>query len=246
MISYEGFGKRFGAVTAVHTLDLSIRSGETFALIGPNGSGKSTTLKALVGLVHPSSGRILMDGHDATHAGPEARARLGYLPQRLVFPEGWTARETMRFHARLRHADEDAIDDLLARVGLGDDADRPVEEYSGGMRQRFGLAIALLGRPAALVLDEPSAALDPSGALLIRDILEGIRAEGTTVLLSSHDLAEVAALADRIGVFVGGRMAAIGTLPELEGLSGARGIEAVYRRLSSGVRPVSGADAEAA
>lgn len=236
MIRYEGFAKRFGDVVAVAGLDLEVRAGETLALIGPNGSGKSTTLKAAVGLALPTAGRVLVDGIDAAH-GPAARARLGYLPQRLTFPEGVTAREAMRFYARLRGTDPGKVDSLLSRVGLADAANRIIDGFSGGMRQRLGLAIALLGQPRGLVLDEPSAALDPTGALLVRDLIAEIRAEATTVLLSSHDLGEVAALADRVGVFVGGRLRATGTLAELEVYAGTRGLEAVYRRLAGGAEP---------
>lgn len=212
MIRYHGFSKRFGAVEAVRELDLEIREGETLALIGPNGSGKTTTLKAALGLVRPTSGRVEVAGLDAGDRA--ARARLGYLPQRLTFPDGCSAREVLRLYARLRGATDD-LDAILARVGLADAADRSANQFSGGMRQRLGLAIALLGRPRALVLDEPTAALDPSGALVVRDLVEEIRAEGTTVVLSSHDLAEVAALADRVAVFVDGRMQALGTPEEL-------------------------------
>ena len=240
MISYCGFRKRFGNVTAVHHLDLSIGAGETLALIGPNGSGKTTTLKSLVGLVRPTTGRITVAGQDATEAGPAARALLGYLPQRLTFPDGATARETLRFYARLRGCRDVPVDRLLARVGLADDSDRAVDGYSGGMRQRLGLAVALLGDPPALVLDEPSAALDPTGALMVRDILRGFRQEGRTVLLSSHDLVEVASLADRVAVFAAGRMTACDTLGGLEHTSGCRGLESVYRALTSGLRPEPG------
>jgi ABC-2 type transport system ATP-binding protein len=125
-------------------------------------------------------------------------------------------------------------------VGLAGAAARATDGFSGGMRQRLGLAIALLGRPQALVLDEPSAALDPTGALLVRDLLGEIGAEGTTVLLSSHDLSEIEALADRIGIFTSGAMIAVGTLAELEGRAGVRGLEAVYRRLADGLRPSAG------
>jgi Cu-processing system ATP-binding protein len=239
VIRYEGFAKSYGRVVAVAGLDLELRAGETLGCIGPNGSGKSTTLKAAVGLVRPTRGRVLVDGLDATQ-GPAARARLGYLPQRLSFPDGVTAREAIRFYARLRGAAPGEADSLLERVGLADAAARMTDGFSGGMRQRLGLAIALLGRPRALVLDEPSAALDPTGALLVRDLIREIGAEGTTVLLSSHDLGEVQALADRVAIFTSGRVIAVGTPAELEARAGVRGLEAVYRRLADGLGPSAG------
>ena len=237
MITYEGFRKTYGRVLAVEGLDLEIRPGETLALIGPNGSGKSTTLKAAVGLVRPSAGRVLVDGLDVA-LGPEARTGLGYLPQRLSFPEGVPAVEAMRLYARLRGASAGDVDRLLERVGLADAASRSTDGFSGGMRQRLGIAIALLGRPRVLLLDEPSAALDPTGALLVRDLIGDIAAEGTTVLLSSHDLGEVAALADRVAIFAGGRMTALGTIAELEARAGAISLEVVYRRFAEGLTPV--------
>jgi Cu-processing system ATP-binding protein len=239
VIRYEGFVKSYGCVLAVGELDLDVCPGETLALVGPNGSGKSTTLKAAVGLVRPSSGRVLVRGVDAAD-GPAARAMLGYLPQRVSFPEGVTARETMRFHARLRGAGPEQVEPLLGRVGLADAAGRVTDGFSGGMRQRLGLAIALLGNPRVLLLDEPSAALDPTGALLVRDLIAEIAAGGATVLLSSHDLAEVEALADRVAIFASGGMRALGSVAELESRAGVRGLEGVYRRLAEGLAPVAG------
>jgi Cu-processing system ATP-binding protein len=215
MIRYEGFTKQFGSLVAVCGLDLEVARGETLALIGPNGSGKTTTLKAALGLVRPTAGRVLVEGHDVAAEGRAARAVLGYLPQRLAFPDGCTARDVMRFYARLRSAPDAQVAPLLERVGLADAALRDVDGFSGGMRQRLGIAIALLGRSRALVLDEPSASLDPTGALFVRDVIDGIRREGTTVFLSSHDLTEVAALADRVGVFVQGRLVALGAPRDL-------------------------------
>lgn len=239
MIRYEGFAKSYGRVLAVDGLDLEVRAGETLALIGPNGSGKSTTLKAAIGLVRPTRGRVLVDGVDVAK-GPGARAQLGYLPQRLSFPEGVNAGAAMRFYTRLRGASLDEVERLLQRVGLADAVGRVTDGFSGGMRQRLGLAIAMLGRPRVLLLDEPSAALDPTGALLVRDLIGEIAAEGTTVLLSSHDLAEVDALADRVAIFASGRVTASGTIAELEARAGARGLEAVYRRLAEGLGPAAG------
>ena len=239
MIRYEQFTKRFGAITAVEGLDLAVGDGETLALIGPNGSGKTTTLKAALGLVRPTAGRVLVDGLDVSRDGRVTRARIGYLPQRLTFPDGMTAWEVLRFFARLRGVEPQLR--LLERVDLLDAADRDVNGFSGGMRQRLGIAVALIGDPRVLVLDEPTASLDPSGALAVRDMVHAIRAEGTAVLLSSHDLAEVAALADRVGVFVGGRLGALGTPAELAHslgigvhamIASAAGLESIYRRIA--------------
>ncbi|HEX7024314.1 MAG TPA: ABC transporter ATP-binding protein [Gemmatimonadales bacterium] len=215
MIRYEGVTKHFGRLVALTRLDLEIVPGETIALVGPNGSGKSTTLKLALGLVRPTRGRVSVGGVDVTAHGREARSRLGYLPQGLSFPQGFTAGELLRYFARLRGADPRSVRGLLNRVGLLDAEGRRATTFSGGMKQRLGLAVALLGAPRALILDEPTAALDPNGALAVRDLLREIRAEGTTILLSSHDLGEVAALADRVAVFVAGRLVALGSVEEL-------------------------------
>jgi Cu-processing system ATP-binding protein len=232
MIRYEQFTKRYGSIAAARDVTFCVAPGETLAVIGPNGSGKTTTLKALVGLIRPTSGRVLVNRLDATSGGATARSAVGYLPQRLAFPEGITARTALRLYARLRSVPSGQADMLLERVSLGDAADRVVDGFSGGMRQRLGLAAALIGEPPVLVLDEPTAALDPTGALLVRDLLAEIRRDGITVLLSSHDLAEVASLADRIAIFTAGRVSAVGTLDELELWASVRGIEEVYRHLT--------------
>src|SRR5690606_36159209 len=233
------FTKEFGRLTAVSGLDLVVHRGETLALIGPNGSGKSTTLKASLGLLRPTRGAVSVDGYDTVQQGRAARSRLGYLPQGMSFPEGYTAREVMRYFARLRRVDEDEVPVLLDRVDLLAAADRTAASFSGGMKQRLGLALALLGRPPAIVLDEPTAALDPSGSLAVRDLMKEIRAEGITLLFSSHDLTEVAALADRVAVFVAGRLVGLGSVDELarsldpELHARDQRLEAVYRVLAT-------------
>lgn len=245
MIRYERFTKRYARQTAVAALDLELREGETLALVGPNGSGKTTTLKAALGLVRPTEGRVSVDGHDAATA--RARARVGYLPQRLAFPEGATARETLGFYARLRGSPSREVPANLHRVGLAAEADRAVDGFSGGMLQRLGIAVALLGNPRVLVLDEPSAALDPTGSLDVRDILRDIRRDGTTVLLSSHDLVEVAALADRVAIFVAGELRALGdpaTLLTGFGIAavvppGSSPIETLYRAVTAPQRRIA-------
>lgn len=235
MIVYDGFMKRYSDVLAVERLSLTVEEGETVALVGPNGSGKTTLLKAAAGLVRPTAGRIAVGGHDVARHGREARRGVGYLPQRLGFPEGATPREVLRLIARLRDADLPRPESLLERVGLEDVLDRQIETLSGGMRQRFGLAVALLGDPRVLLLDEPSAALDPTGALLMRDLLCQLGKEGKTILVSSHDLMEVEAVADRLAVFVAGRLVAAGQPAALAAsldLKHGASVEEIYRRLT--------------
>jgi ABC-type multidrug transport system ATPase subunit len=226
MIRIEGLVKRYGSLTAVDGLSLQVRPGEVVALIGPNGAGKSTTLKALVGLVRPDAGRLFVDGIDLLARPLEGRARLGYLPQDVSFRDGWSGRSAVDFFRRLRRLGGAETGRVLETTGLAFAADRRVGGYSGGMRQRLGLAVALLGPPAALVLDEPAISLDPLFHLELRRILSELRDGGTPVLLTSHLLPEVEALADRVALCRGGRLLAVGTLGEL---AAARGLSPLTR-----------------
>lgn len=235
MIVYRGFTKRYHDVVAVDSLHLTIDRGETLVLVGPNGSGKTTLLKGAAGLVRATAGEIAIGGQDVARHGRAARSSAGYMPQRLGFPEGATPREILRLVARLRDADLPSPVALLERVGLEDVLDRQIETLSGGMRQRLGLAVALLGDPEVLLLDEPSAALDPTGALLIRDLLCALSRQGKTILISSHDLAEVEAVADRLAVLVAGRLIAAGEPGALAAsldLKAGAGVEEIYRKLT--------------
>jgi ABC-2 type transport system ATP-binding protein len=190
------------------------------ALIGPNGAGKSTTLKALVGLVRPDGGELLVDGIDLRGDPIAGRARIGYLPQEVVFEQTLCGREVLELIARLRRRPRGEVTRVLDLVGLRDAADRPVGGYSGGMRQRLGLAAAFLGSPPALVLDEPAISLDPLFHLELRRLLSSAREAGAAVLLTSHLLPEVEALADRIALCSAGRLLAQGTMEELASLRG--------------------------
>lgn len=218
MIRIERLTKVFGSVRAVDDLTLEVREGECLGLVGPNGAGKSTTLKSIVGLVRPTAGRITVAGHDVRRAPRAARAALGYLPQGVQFAAGFSALETAAFYARVRGLDDAGrrAAEALERVGLAAAAGRDVAAFSGGMRQRLGLAVALLGEPAALVLDEPTVSLDPEASMAIREILAGQHARGRTLLVSSHVLAELETLVDRVAVLHGGRLAALGTLEALQ------------------------------
>lgn len=200
--------KDFGAKTAVRDLTLSVPRGEVFGFLGPNGAGKTTSIKMLLGLVRPTSGGGRLLGEPL--GGVRARARVGYLPEHFAFHEWLTGRELLRFHGRmlgLRGAALEArIEALLARVELSSAADRCLREYSKGMRQRAGLAQALLGRPEIVFLDEPTSGLDPLGRRLVRDVIRELRAEGTAVFLNSHLLGEVEVTCDRVAFVKDGRV----------------------------------------
>jgi ABC-2 type transport system ATP-binding protein len=211
--------KVYGDLTAVDRLDLSVQEGEVFGLLGPNGAGKTTTVLMLLGLSEPTSGSAAVLGLDPRRAPLEVKRRVGYLPDAVGFYEDLTGRENLRYTARLngmRTAEADArIDDLLDEVGLATRGDDRVGTYSRGMRQRLGLADALVKDPSILILDEPTVAIDPEGVREILALIRRLPARGVTVLLSSHLLEQVQAICDRIGIFVQGRMVASGTIDEL-------------------------------
>jgi len=231
MIETHGLHKRFGSTVAVEDLSLQVGEGEIFGFLGPNGAGKTTSIKMLLALVAPSSGTGRVLG--APIGNRAARARVGFLPEHFRFHESLTAIELLRFHGRLyglRGAPlEGRIDRLLSRVDLVDAADRPLRGYSKGMLQRVGLAQSLLNDPRLVFLDEPTSGLDPLGRLLVRSIIEELRADGVTVFLNSHLLGEVEATCDRVvfvkrGRIVGERrLSAPAEIVELELRVGAAG-----------------------
>jgi len=208
IIETQGLRKQFGATVAVSDLSLRVGEGEIFGFLGPNGAGKTTSIKMLLALVEPTSGtgRVL----DAPLGDRAARARIGFLPEHFRFHETLTATELLRFHGRLyglRGVSLDArVDRLLTRVDLVDAADRPLRGYSKGMLQRVGLAQALLNDPRLVFLDEPTSGLDPLGRLLVRSIIDELRADGATVFLNSHLLGEVEATCDRVAFVKRGRV----------------------------------------
>ena len=226
----EHLVKRYGAVTAVDDLSFSVERGETFALVGPNGAGKTTTLRMLLGLSRPDSGRIAIGESGLAPHDPEARRKLGYVPQRVEFPHGRTVAELLGFFAELRGLPREATGRALARVGLEPLADRRASELSGGYTQRLSLAQALLGEPDVLVLDEPTASLDPQATWEFRSLVQQLQREGCTVLLCSHLLAEVERVADRVLILVDGRRAA------LERLDALRERQAAATRLAVALR----------
>lgn len=207
MIEYRGFTKRYGGRTVVDGLTLTVPRGSVVALLGPNGSGKTTSLKAAAGLIRPDAGAVVIgDGHWPAH---EARARqtCSFLPQRVSFPESLTGREVVEFYRRLRRAPTGAADRVLKLASLNGAGARPVGTYSGGMVQRLGLAVATIAFVDALLLDEPTAALDPDGLCTFYGLVEERRRAGLCTFFSSHQLGDVERLADRVAVIVGGKLA---------------------------------------
>lgn len=216
-IDVRHLAKYYGKVSAVADLSLRVAHGEIFGFLGPNGAGKTSTVKMLVGLVRPSSGRGMVLG--ATLGDRAVRRNLGYLPELFRYQEWLCAREVLRFHCRLIGIPrpEAAITRTLETVGLAERADDRVGTYSKGMQQRLGLGVALLGQPKLVVLDEPTSALDPIGRHDVRTILRDLRARGTTVFLNSHLLTEVEQVCDRIAIVARGRVAAQGSIDAIIG-----------------------------
>lgn len=219
-IDVRGVAKRFGEVRAVDGVDLAVREGELFGLIGHNGAGKSTLFKMMLGLLAPDRGSMHVLGDPVGGARfRETRRHVAYLPENVVFYDNLSGLETLRFFAQLKGADPRECQPLLVKLGLEAAALRPVRGYSKGMRQRLGFAQALLGRPRLLFLDEPTIGLDPEGIRAFYRILAELKAQGVTMLLSSHNLAEIQERVDRLALMRAGRIQALGTVQALrEGL----------------------------
>lgn len=215
-VDISGIAKLYGKVEAVTDVSLTLHEGQTVGLVGHNGAGKTTLIKLMLGLIRPSAGTVRVLGEDPASGNFEVRRRLGYLPESVSFHMALTGRETLAFYARLKRVDPASTAPLLERVGLAvAAADRPVRTYSKGMRQRLGLAQALLGEPRILLLDEPTSGLDPALRRHFYDLISDLRSKGTAVLLSSHALTEMEGRTDRVIILNGGVKIADGTLDEL-------------------------------
>ena len=210
MIRTTGLTKRYGAILAVDGIDLNVREGDIYGFLGANGSGKTTTVRMLLGLVLATSGTAEVLGQEMPRQSGRVLPQVGALVEAPAAYPRLSGRANLRVHDALgrdrRRGRAGRVDDVLDRVGLGGVDERPVAAYSLGMRQRLGLAHALLGRPRLLVLDEPTNGLDPQGIHEIRDLLLELHAGGTTIFLSSHLLAEIEQLATRVGVLDRGRL----------------------------------------
>ncbi len=213
---WDAVHRRYGELVAVEDVSLALQAGEVTALVGHNGAGKTTLIKLLLGAIRPDAGSVRVAGLDpAGSRGAEARRTIGFLPESVAFHGAMTAIELMAFYARLKGAPVRDNPALLERVGIAHAARRRVGTYSKGMRQRLGIAQALIGAPRLLLFDEPTSGLDPASRSDVYRTIDALRAGGATVLVSTHALAEVQDRVDRVAIVHRGRLLTAGTLPEL-------------------------------
>ena len=216
VIEISNLFRYYGEVLAVDDVSFTVHQGETLGLIGHNGAGKSTLFKMLLGLISPTSGDIQINGTSIRSGSfRELRRSIGYLPENVVFYDNLTGLETLQFFAGLKGCDKASCLSLLEKIGLAHDATRRVDGYSKGMRQRLGFAQALLGNPRILFLDEPTTGLDPEGIREFYSILHELNAQGVTVVITSHILAEIQERVQRLAVMKSGKLHALGTVQEL-------------------------------
>jgi ABC-2 type transport system ATP-binding protein len=237
MIELDNVVKRYGTKTAVNGLSLRIEQGELFAFLGPNGAGKTTTIKMICGLLFPSEGRVCVGGYDILNEGDRARQLLSFVPDTPFLYEKLTGREFLRFIAEMYGLPKDRgagrIEEVIGLFSLDDFVDDLTERYSHGMRQRTVFAAALLHEPSVLVVDEPTVGLDPRSVRLLKDVLRGLSAAGTTVFLSTHSLDIAQELAHRIGIVDRGRLIGCGTLDALRRQAQSNGsLEDVFLKLT--------------
>jgi len=234
VIETQGLSKSFGDTEALKSLNLKVPKNSIFGFLGPNGAGKTTTIKLLLGLIRPTAGGATVFGHDITGNSIDVRKRVGYLAQVPSYYMHMTARETLRFKARFyfsgpKNAIEERIEETLEMVELDDKADRPIKGFSGGERQRLGIAQAQIHHPDLLILDEPAANLDPMGRRDVLGIMEGLR-EHSTVFYSTHILDDVQRVSDTVAILNRGELLAQAPINEL--LAGAGGM--VYTMMIKG------------
>jgi ABC-2 type transport system ATP-binding protein len=240
MIRLKGLTKSYGKFTALHPLDLHVKSGELFGFLGPNGAGKTSTIRMMVGVLQPSAGSVEIAGCNMQTDPIEAKRHIGYIPDRPFLYEKLTGAEFLAFVSGLWErngvAAQKRAHELLELFDLTAWRDTLIESYSHGMRQKLLISSALVHGPNVIIVDEPMVGLDPKGARLIKDLLRAFAAQGGTVFLSTHTLEVAEALCDRIAILHDGRIRAMGTMDELreEAASGAGHLEEIFLKLTGG------------
>ncbi|MFA5652855.1 MAG: ABC transporter ATP-binding protein [Desulfomonilia bacterium] len=216
MVDIQNLVKKYGKFTAVDRVTFDVPKGEVFALLGPNGCGKTTILRMMMGLLKPTSGSILIDGGDIARNSVKVREKISYLPQHANFPENLTGKEILGFYCKLRRTRMDRLESIFSLKGMQDFLAKPVGEYSGGMQQRLALAITLLPQTDILILDEPTASLDPEAVYQFRHAVRELCGQGKTVILATHLLSESEAIADRVAIMHSGRMISLKPMKKMK------------------------------
>lgn len=240
MIAVHELRKVYGEFTAVDGVSIEVAPGQIHGFLGPNGAGKTTTIRMIAGLLKPTSGQILVDGHDAATAPEAAKAALGFIPDRPFIYEKLTAGEFLRFHGGLYGMDDAAIDqrvgEMLELFELTRWKNELVESFSHGMKQRLVMCAAFLHRPKAVLVDEPMVGLDPRGARLIKDVFRRMAERGVAILMSTHTLEVAEEMCDRISIILKGKIIAHGTVSDVRAMSGAGDEEltSVFLKLTGG------------
>jgi ABC-2 type transport system ATP-binding protein len=240
MILVQDLVKRYGAFTAVDGVSLEVAPGEIHGFLGPNGAGKTTTIRIIAGLLKPTRGRIVIDGHDLAREPEAAKSALGFIPDRPFLYEKLTAGEFLRFHAGLYGLEARAVQgrllEMLDLFELSPWEGELIESFSHGMKQRLVLCAAFLHRPRAILVDEPMVGLDPRGARLIKDVFRVMSRKGVAILMSTHTLEVAQEMCDRISIIQGGRIIARGTVGELRALAGGEDehLTPVFLKLTGG------------
>jgi ABC-2 type transport system ATP-binding protein len=240
MIEVQDLVKRYGTFTAVNGISLDVAAGEIHGFLGPNGAGKTTSIRVIAGLLKPTSGRVVIDGHDLAHEPEAAKAALGFIPDRPFIYEKLTAGEFLRFHGGLYGMDGNGIHSRVAEMLELFELQRwegeLVESFSHGMRQRLVMCAAFLHRPQAVLVDEPMVGLDPRGARLIKQVFRHMSARGVAILMSTHTLEVAQEMCDRISIIHRGSIIARGTVDELRDVAGSPGeqLTPVFLKLTGG------------
>jgi Cu-processing system ATP-binding protein len=215
MIQLSALSKSFGPIEVLRSVDLTVRRGRVMAIVGPNGAGKTTLIKSILGLTHPDSGRIVIDGVGVGR-DDSYRARIGYMPQISRFPEHLTARDLIAMLKDLRNSEVRVDEDLIDRLGIRDQLGKPLRVLSGGTKQKVNAALAFLFSPELLILDEPTAGLDPLSSSILKDKILALRSVGRTFVLTSHVMSELEELADDVAFILQGGALFVGALDELK------------------------------
>lgn len=228
MLEIENLSKHYGDVKAVQDLDLTIEPGEIFCMLGANGAGKTTTLMVALGFTDPTAGTVRICGIDVTQDPLEAKRHVAYVSENVMLYGNFTARQNLDFFTKLggkKDASDADYAQTLGRVGLQEDAfNRRVKGFSKGMRQKLGIAIAIMKDAKVILLDEPTSGLDPKSGVEFLQLLEELRAEGKTIWMTTHDIFRARGIADRVGIMVSGRLVQLLTREELE----QQDLEALY------------------